>query len=73
MSPEQTSFQVGELDLRSDVYALGVIGYELLTGRLPHEVHGKQVLEVLRIIREVPPLPLGRARPAHGAVASGNA
>jgi eukaryotic-like serine/threonine-protein kinase len=61
MSPEQTSFEAGELDLRSDVYTLGVIGFELLTGRLPHDVAGKQLLEVLRIIREVPPLPLSRA------------
>ena len=38
MSPEQVLADPQELDIRSDVYALGVIIYELLAGKLPYEI-----------------------------------
>jgi serine/threonine protein kinase/Tfp pilus assembly protein PilF len=55
MSPEQTRGNPDEIDLRSDVYTLGVILFELLTGQLPYEVHKGIPHEGLRIICEEPP------------------
>lgn len=55
MSPEQAAGDPAKIDPRSDVYALGIIGYELLSGRLPYNVHGKLVHEAVRVIRENEP------------------
>ncbi|MFZ4575359.1 MAG: serine/threonine protein kinase [Phycisphaerales bacterium] len=56
MSPEQASGERDAVDTRSDVYAIGVILFELLTGRLPYEVIGKPSFEVLCIVREQAPV-----------------
>ena len=55
MSPEQASGRVEEIDTRCDIYALGVIAYELLSGRKPLELKGQVITEALRIIRESEP------------------
>ena len=56
MSPEQASGRVGDIDPRSDLYALGLVAYEMLTGHHPFE--GRAVGElIVAQITETPPPP----------------
>jgi WD40 repeat protein len=68
MSPEQAELNNQDIDTRSDVYSLGVLLYELLTGTTPLDrdrVKGTTLLEVLRLVREEePPRPSTRVSAA---------
>ncbi|HUU94794.1 MAG TPA: serine/threonine-protein kinase [Phycisphaerae bacterium] len=55
MSPEQIAGDSRELDTRSDVYGLGVVCYQLLTGRLPYDLQGKTIPEAARTIAQEDP------------------
>ncbi|MDX2016114.1 MAG: serine/threonine-protein kinase [Planctomycetota bacterium] len=59
MSPEQAGGDPAELDVRSDVYSIGVMMYEGLSGSMPYEVRSKLLHEAIRTIREEEPRRLG--------------
>lgn len=59
MSPEQAAGDSKELDPRSDVYAIGVITYQILTGEMPYDCHTGPLARRIRVIEETVPKRLG--------------
>ncbi|CAN5503821.1 hypothetical protein BH09PLA1_BH09PLA1_11360 [soil metagenome] len=60
MSPEQAAGKPDEVDVRSDVWALGVLLHELLTDRLPIELKDTSIAQALVRIATFEPEPIGK-------------
>ena len=63
MSPEQCDADPHDLDTRSDVYSLGAVLFELLTGERPYEATGTTIVQAAQIIKTQPPRPLSAVDP----------
>ncbi len=63
MAPEQLDGVAERITPRVDVYALGAIAFELLAGRLPHDLVGLPLTAAMQILRDKEPARLGELRP----------
>jgi hypothetical protein len=67
MSPEQLTGDMTTVDARSDVYALGLLLHELMTGRLPYTIDPSRIFDAIRIVRARKPISL-RCNGAHASL-----
>lgn len=64
MAPEQFSPVESEVDPRADVYALGVIAYQAISGQLPVEVEGLSIGRISLLKEQATPVPLRQVAPS---------
>ncbi len=63
MSPEQVQGDPDAVDARADVYALGIVLYELLAGEHPLDLESAPAYDIPRRILDSTPKPIGRSAP----------
>ncbi|MEW4488710.1 WD40 repeat domain-containing serine/threonine-protein kinase [Thalassoglobus sp. JC818] len=64
MSPEQYSEKYNLIDIRTDIYSLGVVLYQMLSGKLPYDVNDKPLIEIANTVLSTPPTPLSTVLPS---------
>ena len=63
MSPEQCEADPDIIDTRSDVYAMGVVLYQMLCGKAPYDLGSIPIFDAAKIVREQPPTRLSVVSP----------